>query len=268
MATERQIAANRSNSLRSTGPRTRQGKAASRFNAVKHGLLADAALLPDEDPADVRALRDAIHEQLEPQGELETMLADRVTSCLWRLRRVLKVEAGLFVKEQYEEVARSAREQASRYTVVTSEALEQLLELVPQPTLRITNEEAYAEAIEQETTAKRMLDSEAVHLSSAFARDAAAADAFSKLSAYEARIERSLYKALSELHALQGARPLGDSGTPDNPQAGGEEVGGGSEPSEAGLRAAKLVSLPRPEDAEAEVTYPQQTDSASADDAA
>jgi hypothetical protein len=30
--------------------------------------------------------------EIESQGELETMLVDRITSSIWRLRRALKVE--------------------------------------------------------------------------------------------------------------------------------------------------------------------------------
>lgn len=40
MATPAQIAANRRNALKSTGPRTAAGKARSRMNALKHGLRA------------------------------------------------------------------------------------------------------------------------------------------------------------------------------------------------------------------------------------
>ena len=38
MASQRKIEANRTNALRSTGPRTEAGKARSRRNALKHGL--------------------------------------------------------------------------------------------------------------------------------------------------------------------------------------------------------------------------------------
>src|SRR5262249_58336735 len=50
-ANEKILAANRANAARSTGPRTRAGKAAVARNALRHGLslpvLADPALAPE-----------------------------------------------------------------------------------------------------------------------------------------------------------------------------------------------------------------------------
>jgi hypothetical protein len=40
MASERQIAANRRNAARSTGPRTTEGKASSKTNALRHSLAS------------------------------------------------------------------------------------------------------------------------------------------------------------------------------------------------------------------------------------
>ena len=46
MSSARQAAANRQNALKSTGPKTPDGKAAVRLNALRHGLLSQEILLP------------------------------------------------------------------------------------------------------------------------------------------------------------------------------------------------------------------------------
>jgi len=51
---EKQIQANRRNALNSTGPKTPQGKAAVRNNAIKHALLSQEVLLPREDETALR----------------------------------------------------------------------------------------------------------------------------------------------------------------------------------------------------------------------
>ena len=70
MASQRQIAANRRNAAKSSGPRTQQGKARSRTNALRHGLsatLIESAGLPrtingDLDAADADLI--AAHQRL------------------------------------------------------------------------------------------------------------------------------------------------------------------------------------------------------------
>jgi hypothetical protein len=46
MTSWRQFQANRLNALKSTGPRTEEGKRTSRRNALRHGLTADTVIDP------------------------------------------------------------------------------------------------------------------------------------------------------------------------------------------------------------------------------
>ena len=69
MATPAQITANRANAQKSTGPRSAEGKSASRFNALKHGIDAASIVIPGEDPAEYEALVAATTtESIRPQS--------------------------------------------------------------------------------------------------------------------------------------------------------------------------------------------------------
>jgi len=98
MATKNQIAANRLNALRSTGPRTEEGKAITRYNALTHGLLASDIVLRDENRVDFDKFRDQLGSSLpvNPEGQVESELLDQLTLRMWRLRRCAKIEAGIF----------------------------------------------------------------------------------------------------------------------------------------------------------------------------
>lgn len=87
MTTEARIKANRKNATRSTGPRTPKGKRRASRNATTHGLLAQDVLLEDENEQLFGERRDAILADLNPSGELEQVLAERIIVCEWRLRR-------------------------------------------------------------------------------------------------------------------------------------------------------------------------------------
>src|SRR5919112_2706787 len=116
MTSDRKAEANRQNALKSTGPKTLEGKTAVRLNAVKHGLLSEQVLLPDEDEDALRDLSERLRTELQPEGELENLLVDRITAATWRLRRLGRVEAGIFAFELYAELAERARQEASTYT--------------------------------------------------------------------------------------------------------------------------------------------------------
>jgi hypothetical protein len=95
MASERQIAANRRNAQSSTGPKTKDGKAASRRNALTHGLTANKLMLEGEDPDVFKALRDELFNEFKPGSAYEEQLTEHMVAVLWRLRRVPVFEAAL-----------------------------------------------------------------------------------------------------------------------------------------------------------------------------
>ena len=90
MATEAQIEANRTNAQKSTGPRTAEGKAIVAQNAITHGLLARAGVIPGEDEHEFAAHREGLLQQLRPGAPLEEVLADRIVDLSWRLQRAVR----------------------------------------------------------------------------------------------------------------------------------------------------------------------------------
>src|SRR5829696_6221475 len=116
MTSEKKAQSNRQNALKSTGPKTPEGKDAVRLNALKHGLLSQEILLPGEDEEALRELGQSLRAELQPVGELESLLVDRIIASYWRLRRLGRVEAGIFAWELYGELERRAHEEVSSNT--------------------------------------------------------------------------------------------------------------------------------------------------------
>jgi hypothetical protein len=207
MATARQIDANRENAQRSTGPKTAAGKEQVRYNAMKHGLLSEAALLPDEDEASFHDLSAKIAADLRPVGEMESALVDRIVNILWRLRRFSHVETGLFVREDIAEMdarldeawqAATAPNLESRQKQSPgsqSESTAQVRETLMR--VRVSQLQAVSEA--QDATPRH-------RLGDAFAHDASTGNAFSKLARYETQLNRTLERTLSQLQELQQRR--------------------------------------------------------------
>jgi len=89
----KQVAANRRNALRSTGPRTAAGKRASKFNAVKHGLRAAEIVIPGhEDPAEFDAIVQEYLDEWQPEGRTEVTLVNDIALAEWKLRRLHRAE--------------------------------------------------------------------------------------------------------------------------------------------------------------------------------
>ena len=190
MTSEKKAEANRHNALKSTGPRTPEGKDAVRLNALKHGLLSQEILLRGEDEEALRELG----------RELENLLVYRIIASYWRLLRLGRVEAGIFAWERSEELAERAEREAHGYESDEFKDIGRVLNIT------ITDEKGHREALSRARRMRSEQEDETATLGRTFARDADRANAFSKLSRYETAIERQLYRALHELERRQAAR--------------------------------------------------------------
>ena len=96
MATEKQIAANQANSLKSTGPITEAGKAASSLNAMTHGCTSQTIILPGEDIHLYRNFHQSFFDDFRPKGALEQSMVQNLVQIQWAMSRMHGYQANLF----------------------------------------------------------------------------------------------------------------------------------------------------------------------------
>jgi hypothetical protein len=94
----KQLAANRRNAKKSSGPRTAAGRQTVSRNAVKHGLAGRFALLPHENPVAHEAFCREFIDQFAPANAAELNLAQTIANDLWRLDRTIHLENSLFAE--------------------------------------------------------------------------------------------------------------------------------------------------------------------------
>jgi hypothetical protein len=126
MASERQVAANRANAKRSTGPKTVGGRRASSRNALRHGLCSSKGPRPC-----VSVDVDDLAEALIQQGTDQDVTARQIAGVHVELLRIRAVRAELLASlnlkycnsddlwqllalDRYERVARGKRRRAAR----------------------------------------------------------------------------------------------------------------------------------------------------------
>jgi hypothetical protein len=104
--TPRLQAANRANSLKSTGPQTKLGKAHSSRNAIKYGVFARLPVASmkelGEDPAAFEQLSESLRQALCPQDGFEQMLVEDMAEIRWRRQRLMRAEAGILASKRRE----------------------------------------------------------------------------------------------------------------------------------------------------------------------
>jgi hypothetical protein len=180
MATEAQILANRLNAQKSTGPRTSEGKAAVSQNAVKHGLLAERDVICSESQADFDQYRDQLLAELDPASPMESMLAERIVSLSWRLKRICSIQ---------------------------NQAIDALnADNTPSPLAKLTKSLFFKDQNPpREDTSE---SATALALGRLAIKDFSNARVLDRLLMYERRIENSLYKTLLELQRLNLVKKL------------------------------------------------------------
>jgi len=190
MSTEVQILANRRNAQKSTGPRTSEGKSAVSQNAVKHGLLVRQDVISSESQADFDLYREQMLDELAPVSPMESMLAERIVSLSWRLKRVCRIQNQAID-------ALNADETCSPLAKLTK-------------SLFFKNQD--------QSQAGPSTSANHLALGRLAIKDFAKARVLERLLMYERRIEHSLYKTILELQRLNLIRKM------DPLRAGDEET--------------------------------------------
>ena len=76
------VEANRRNAQKSKGPITDDGKARSRYNALKHGMTAKTVLLPGDDHQEFAGGLRYLQDDLQARNSLEAVVIERLAGDL------------------------------------------------------------------------------------------------------------------------------------------------------------------------------------------
>ncbi len=82
---------------KSKGPLTPESKDKTKFNATTHGIFSGVVILKGESRAHYESILNGLHQVFQPQGTLEHILVDKLTTILWRHRRLILAECGEFL---------------------------------------------------------------------------------------------------------------------------------------------------------------------------
>ena len=175
MATIKQINANKKNALLSKGPKTDLGKLNSSKNSLKHGLTAKQLVI-GENLKEFEQYRDQMIEALKPVGILEEQVVFKIIDVGFRLRRIGKIEAGIYNQE-------ILHHEADEYKNKIAEKI-------------VFKEEDLVQSSDRSINLKGL----------AFARDCKYGSAILKLNTIEDKLMNKYYRQLDLLKIMQEER--------------------------------------------------------------
>ena len=137
--------ANQRNAQKSTGPKTPEGKARSRVNAVKHGLTGAGIALPVEDKEEISRRFIAIQEELVPASVLGAYFAHQIALMTVRCQRAARQEAAAITAQihrapaQWDEVRAAEADHLMGWIGVEPAAYRRQLVATPEGIDRLIN---------------------------------------------------------------------------------------------------------------------------------
>jgi hypothetical protein len=96
LLSDKQLRANRTNALKSTGPRTEEGKQRARLNGLRHGLTGQVSIMTEDNRREHDAFCNPITARLNPDGPLELQLANLIAHDHFCINRIHSIEDGVF----------------------------------------------------------------------------------------------------------------------------------------------------------------------------
>ncbi len=96
MATPNQIRANRANALRSTGPKTPEGKKICAQNSLRHGMVSQTVVLEGESQDRFIDLLASLTLQLKPRSDAESAIIETMAIARWKQMRIWGIQKAGF----------------------------------------------------------------------------------------------------------------------------------------------------------------------------
>jgi hypothetical protein len=100
---QKQIDANRRNAQKSTGPKTKEGKAKSSMNSIKYGIYSDKFLIKDEKKEDFDEYSNGFINWLNPTNPVLLDMASQIIASGWFAKRYMIVESTILNTKIVEE---------------------------------------------------------------------------------------------------------------------------------------------------------------------
>jgi hypothetical protein len=215
-----QLAANRANAAKSTGPKTPEGKSRSAQNAIKHGFTASSfVVVRIEDLQEIEHLKEDLVAYYQPENSQEMVAIERMALAQQSIYRAQRLESGLLTAALNETLDTNGRP----FTPMSSQ-------LAGEGDMDITRAQ-----------------NRNYCLAEGFLRQIRQSNGWTLFLRYQAQSERLYRRALEEFERLKALRPPLPDGTASVSEPGTASV---SEPGTVSVseRPNEPISDPQPEE--------------------